>query len=60
MAAIIEVENLSKLYGRQAMPACMRSIRDPTRSLVALWDLPVRQTTLLNIISTIDKPTQGR
>ena len=62
MAAIIGVENLSKT-GRQG--AVCRALHEvvsrSTRAFVAfMGPSGSSKTTLLNIISTIDKPTQGR
>jgi putative ABC transport system ATP-binding protein len=64
MAPIIEVKNLTRLYGQQG--AVCRALHEVDFEIEAGAFVAVMgpsgsgKTTLLNIISTIDKPTQGR
>ena len=64
MAAIIEVKNLTKLYGRQG--AVCRALHEvsfeiePGAFVAFMGPSGSGKTTLLNIMSTIDKPTQGQ
>lgn len=64
MASMIEVKDLSKLFGQQG--AVCRALHEVNFEIDASAFVAVMgpsgsgKTTLLNIISTIDKPTKGR
>ncbi|MFZ7103777.1 MAG: ABC transporter ATP-binding protein [Peptococcaceae bacterium] len=64
MVSIIEVTNLTKLYGRQgAVCRALYKVNLEIESgefVAVMGPSGSGKTTLLNIISTIDKPTQGK